>query len=195
MDTVASVITSLTIVCAAVYSGADQKKHQSSAPLVFVRGIHRSPVNCPHKGPVTRKMFPFDDVIMIRVRFRKCTWFRFTLLSCDYNFVIMRLQSVNLMRFPIFFKITLLVWRQSYDCPCAGEVILKDMVNYFSFLTLQQQSTNLMNSFWAGQLLRPILRPFQSFDSSKFRSPDLRLGHAKSQVYLSTLTFHGVGCQ
>ena len=27
-------------------------------------GIHRGPVNSPHKGPVTRKMFPFDDVIM-----------------------------------------------------------------------------------------------------------------------------------
>ena len=31
----------------------------------FVRGIHRWPVNSPHKGPVTRKMFPFDDVIMM----------------------------------------------------------------------------------------------------------------------------------
>ena len=39
-------------------------KHQSSASLAFVRGIHRWPVNSPHKGPVTRKMFPFDDVIM-----------------------------------------------------------------------------------------------------------------------------------
>ena len=29
-------------------------------------GIHRAPVNSPHKWPVTRKMFPFDDVIMIR---------------------------------------------------------------------------------------------------------------------------------
>ena len=29
-----------------------------------MRGIHRWPVNYPHKGPVTRKMFPFDDVIM-----------------------------------------------------------------------------------------------------------------------------------
>ena len=44
--------------------GADQRKHQSSASLAFVRGIHRWPVNSSHKGPVTRKMFPFDDVIM-----------------------------------------------------------------------------------------------------------------------------------
>ena len=32
--------------------------------LAFMRGIHRWPVNSPHKGPVTRKMSPFDDVIM-----------------------------------------------------------------------------------------------------------------------------------
>ena len=40
------------------------KKPQRSAPLAFVRGIHRCPVKSPHKGPVTWKMFPFDDVIM-----------------------------------------------------------------------------------------------------------------------------------
>ena len=129
MSTVASQITSLMIVYSTVYSGADQRKHQSStglhernspvtgkfpsqrasnaenvsiwwrhhafilhwwsgqkleeqtvilshtyasyllhigikAPLAFVRGIHQWPVNSPHKGPATRKMFPFDDVIM-----------------------------------------------------------------------------------------------------------------------------------
>ena len=65
MSTMASQITSLTIVCSTVYSGADQRKHQSSASLVFVCGIHRWPVNSPHKGPVTQNMFPFDDVIML----------------------------------------------------------------------------------------------------------------------------------
>ena len=64
MNTIASQITSLTIVYLTVNSGTDQRKHQSSASLAFVRGIHRRPVNSPHKGPVTRKMFPFDDVIM-----------------------------------------------------------------------------------------------------------------------------------
>ena len=64
MDAMASQITSLTIVYSTVYSGADQRKHQSSASLAFVWGIHRRPVNSPHKWPVTRKMFPFDDVIM-----------------------------------------------------------------------------------------------------------------------------------
>ena len=64
MNTIASQIISLTIVYLTVNSGTDQRKHQSSASLAFVRGIHRRPVNSPHKGPVTRKMFPFDDVIM-----------------------------------------------------------------------------------------------------------------------------------
>ena len=65
MGAIGSQITSLTIVYSTVYSGADQSKHQSSASLAFVWGIHRGPVNSPHKWPVTRKMFPFDDVIMI----------------------------------------------------------------------------------------------------------------------------------
>ena len=64
MGEIASQITSLDIVYSTVYSGADQSKHQSSASLAFVWGIHRGPVNSPHKWPVTRKMFPFDDVIM-----------------------------------------------------------------------------------------------------------------------------------
>ena len=66
MGAITSQITSLAIVYSTVYSGADQRKHQSSASLAFVRGVHRGPVNSPHKWPVTRKMFPFDDVIMWR---------------------------------------------------------------------------------------------------------------------------------
>ena len=64
MGAMASQITSLMIVYATAHSGADQRKHQSTTSLAFVRGIHRWPVNSPHKRPVTRKIFPFDDVIM-----------------------------------------------------------------------------------------------------------------------------------
>ena len=64
MGAIASQITSLTIVYSTVYSDADQRKHQSSASLAFVRGLHRGPVNSPYKWPVTGKMFPFDDVFM-----------------------------------------------------------------------------------------------------------------------------------
>ena len=55
MTTMASQITSLTVVYLTVYSDADQRKHQSSASLAFVQAA---------QGPVTRKMFSFDDVIM-----------------------------------------------------------------------------------------------------------------------------------
>ena len=65
MGAMASQITSLTIVYSTVYSGADKRKHQSSASLAFVWGIHRWAVNSPQKGPVTRKMLPFDDVIIL----------------------------------------------------------------------------------------------------------------------------------
>ena len=64
MSAIASQITSLTIVYSKVYSGADQRKHECPMSPAFVQGIHRGPVNSPHKWTVTRKMFPFDDVIM-----------------------------------------------------------------------------------------------------------------------------------
>ena len=57
MSSVASQITSVSFVCSSACSGADQRKHQSSASLAFVRGIHRWPVNSPNKGPVTRTNF------------------------------------------------------------------------------------------------------------------------------------------
>ena len=87
---VASQITSLTIVYSTVPSDAD-KKHQSPASLAFVLGIHRGPVNSPHKRPVARKMFPFDDVIMIyrSVKTNYKMWYWITtfvelLLICMY---------------------------------------------------------------------------------------------------------------
>ena len=77
MVAIASQITSLTIVYSTVYSDADQIKHQSSAWLAFVWGIHRGPVNSPHKWPVMRKIFPFDDVIM---------WFQYERLHMCHFF-------------------------------------------------------------------------------------------------------------
>ena len=65
MRPMASQITGVSVVYSIVCSWVDQRKHQSSASLAFVKGIHQWPLNSPHKGPVTRKMFPFDDVIMV----------------------------------------------------------------------------------------------------------------------------------
>ena len=58
MGAIAPQITSLTIVHSTVYSDADQRKHQSSATLAFLRGIHRT------NGQLRGKKFPFDNVIM-----------------------------------------------------------------------------------------------------------------------------------
>ena len=60
ISAMASQITCVSSVC----SGADQRKHQSSTSLAFAKGIHRILVDSPHKGQLTRKMFPFDGVIM-----------------------------------------------------------------------------------------------------------------------------------
>ena len=65
MSMMASQITGISIVYPTICSGTDQRKHQSSASLAFVRGIHWWPVNSPHKGLVTRKIFSFDDIIML----------------------------------------------------------------------------------------------------------------------------------
>ena len=108
MGAMASQITNLTIVYSIVYSGADQRKHQSSALLAFVRGIHRWSVNSPHKGPVTRKMFPFDDVIMHHKRSHhravKGKWTRIWLVLCSlstgkmsrWTFLINRFETKSL---------------------------------------------------------------------------------------------------
>ena len=89
MGAMASQITSLTIVYSTVYSDADQRKNQNSVSLAFVRGIHRGPVNSPHKWPVTRKMFPFDDVIMKIVCPWKIDLFAFQLfnINLDHRYI------------------------------------------------------------------------------------------------------------
>ena len=64
MTTMASQITSLAVVYSTVYSETDQRKHGLCV------GNSPGPVNSPHKGPDTRKMFPFDDVIMRSLSWR-----------------------------------------------------------------------------------------------------------------------------
>ena len=68
MSAIASQITAISIVCSIVFLGADQREYQSSASLAFVGGIHQWTVNSPHKRPVTRIMFSFDDVIIMFIR-------------------------------------------------------------------------------------------------------------------------------
>ena len=77
MSAMASQITSLTMVCSTVYSGANQRKHQSSASLAFVQGIHRDRW-IPAQKASNAEMFPFDDVIMLNPIMTWINWVRFT---------------------------------------------------------------------------------------------------------------------
>ena len=81
----ASQITGATIVYSTVCPGADQRNHQSSASLAIVSGIHRSPVNSPHKGPVTRKCFHL------------MTWWRH---HADYRYDAVICKEVSTMDSP-----------------------------------------------------------------------------------------------
>ena len=95
MRALESQITSLTIVYSTFYADADQRKHQSSASLALVWGIHRWPVNSPHKGPVTRKIFPFDDVIMY-FNYRVCGSMKVHWVICYASYLI------NLCPYPMW---------------------------------------------------------------------------------------------
>ena len=67
--------------------GADLRKHQSSASLVYVQEIHRWPMNSPHKWPVTLKKFPYDDVIIEIIRnFMLNKW---------HNYLLIRQESIS----------------------------------------------------------------------------------------------------
>ena len=65
LSIMASRITDNSTVCL----GLHKRKHQSMCYRPFVRGIHRWPMDSPHKGPVTRKAFLWYDVIMGLVLF------------------------------------------------------------------------------------------------------------------------------
>ena len=101
MGAIASQITSLTSVYSAVTSDADQRKHQSSASLAFVRRIHRGPVNSPHKWPVLRKMFPFDDVLFVPMT--RYEWFLFIHCLPRYTILLSLLPCVSIWNASTFF--------------------------------------------------------------------------------------------
>ena len=148
MSTMASQINSLTIVYSTVYSSADQRKHQSSASLAFVnrlfrcrskktsklgvtgflRGIYQWPVNSPHKWLVTRKLFPFDDVIMWigkECRFPRrrehlyisLSFFEICLNSCDRCNVTSHIETEKCGAFIMTLKFCTMLTRENPRSP------------------------------------------------------------------------------
>ena len=131
MGAITSQITSLMIVYSTIYSGADQSKHQSSASLAFVWEIHRGPVNFPHKWPVTRKMFPFDDVIMSYLEWYHTAYpteyvhVLFCSLFCSYHYYSLWCHGNYL---PISKSVASLILRHTTkNCPSASETTLPNM--------------------------------------------------------------------
>ena len=128
MSTMASQITSLTLVYSTVYSDADQRKHHSSTSLAFVRGIHRSPVNSLHKWPVTRKMFPFEDVIM-QWRHMMTLWhghlFCITAPLCTESISYQWIFSTNSQWFWVSIVSLLLAWVNFWVNSPVSEWVIK----------------------------------------------------------------------
>ena len=70
--------------------------------LSFVSFVGNSPVNSPHKGPVTWKMFPFDDVIM--------SW-RYLLKRTEFNLnkLYITLLNFHLLYFSLLYPSSLYI--------------------------------------------------------------------------------------
>ena len=114
MSVMAPQILGISIICSIVFffSGANQRKHQSSTSLAFVSGIHRWPVDSPHKGPVTWKMFPFDDVIGINSCWRKIT--QSLSFMCQSDIYIEREGEIY------FFCWFFMLWHREMLITCKG---------------------------------------------------------------------------
>ena len=147
MGAMASQITSITIVYSTIYPGADQRKYQNTASLTFVQGIHRRPVNSPHKWPVTRKMFPFDDVIMFYICSRQTVeglWY----LETHYCSIILCECHLNIRLYMI------------------RQYAIRDAEACLAFMHLSTKVTSL-NASWAKLTSPQLLVLFLSFWSSE----------------------------
>ena len=158
MGAIASQITSLTIVYPAVYSDADQRKHQSSVSLAFVRRIHRGPVNSPHKWPVTLKMFPFDDVIMQMETFSdKGQWrgaLEFSLIWVWINGSVNNREAGDFRRYRAHYDVTV-VWNTLYMTLLPSE-LLACVLNATAFQrqTYRVHFNFYLHEFWKVLLIR-----------------------------------------
>ena len=119
----ASQITSLTIVYSNCLFRRRSKKTSKLRTLAFVQGIHRWPVNSPHKGPVMFEMFPFDDVIMKLCNKGLCSQALFVLASWRDQWLLSRSWSVHCPSWPLMFGLP-----QVYT---ASYIMKKSQLQYF----------------------------------------------------------------
>ena len=122
ISAIASQITGVSIVCSTVHSGAHQRKHQSSASLAFVRGIHRWPVDSPHKGPVTRKIFPFDDVTIKWSTCMKAADIHLVLVNHELSLSVLWLTTHH--KLDIILDLRRVLWTLGYLFPIHKDIKL-----------------------------------------------------------------------
>ena len=182
MSVMASQITGVPIVCSTVCSGAHQRKYQSSASLAFVRGIHRWPVNFPCKGPVTRKMFPFDDVIM-------STLFKIKLLTfCAGNSPV---TDEFPAKRPVTWSFDVFITRDSevimfspcvFVCVCVSVYVCHDVCP--DDLTLKDwcHTNNILQVHCWECLVVQVM--FHTFMTSLMTSPGYKIGQIFKLIYL-----------
>ena len=138
MGSMVSQITSLAIVYSAVY----QRRHQSSASPAFVRGIHRGPVNSPHKWPVTWKMFPFDDVIM-KIWTRRMIYILYMARLCRSG--MCNFAAISCLKFRLEQKISL-----EYQLLVESWTSLYEIRNVFE--PFDHSDTGIFQEVWNGRI-------------------------------------------
>ena len=145
MSAMASHITGVSIVCSIVGSGVDQRKHQSSASLAFVRGIHRWPVNSTHKRPVTQNRFHMMT-----------SWlFQTTMSSPDCLLIPVRYNHNDVIqwkRFPHYWYFVMGIHRSPVGFPLQRPVIRTFGVSLM--LAWKKKSNKHPNSWWSETLWR-----------------------------------------
>ena len=111
--------------------GADQRMHQRSASLAFMRGIHWWPVNSPHKWPVLRKILQFDEAVM-KHRYDK---FRHKMLRYNYCFVCFSNQIVWIAIAWYNTHYLYLLMLHDVSCPWIVEYLNGKMYHHFMNFT------------------------------------------------------------
>ena len=154
-----SQITCVSIAYLNVCSDADQRKHKSSASLAFVRGINRWPVNSPHKGPVTPKMFQFMTSSCTAVpatHWPKRNWFlNFPLMS-----VLVFATQINRCDSDEFYRIRLaayILYTQQKLCKLNECINLIWFASIKSAITVDEGCTRCLDFLRTKSMHRVIL--------------------------------------
>ena len=170
MTMLASQITSLTVVYSIVYSGVNQRKHQSSASQAFVREIHRGPVNFPHKWPVTRKMFPFDDVIMCVLLHQSEQNPTHEWKSCLRPEGMQRWVPQNNLILTLYGLVTYIHWSRSSLVHYDTKLFLASFQNVW--MKFRCVSTNLSHNLWLIFFLTySVINTFPDFHELTMKIP------------------------